>query len=428
MFQEVAERALWAPERGGSEAAAFLLGVDRFRVVNETFGHAAGDELLRAVAARLKTIAEQNRETFGNATLYHFDGELYALLVQKLSGNQAAALIAEKIMHGMKQPLYVGGREIFVSLSIGIALFPHDGRDPNTLLKNAESAMLRVQRQGGHGFQLYKPEMNAMAAQWLSLENYLRHALEHRELAVYYQPQIDIRSGRIAGLEALLRWMHPERGVLSPGEFIQLAEETGIIVDIGEWVMREACLQLRAWRDRGLIHAPVAVNVSAAQFHQSSLPRLVRDVLASTGLAPEDFEIEITETVAMQDVERSTATLRELKRMRVRLAIDDFGTGFSSLNYLKRFPIDKLKVDRSFIHNITSDANDAAITRAIITLGRALKQKVVAEGVENAEQLACLRQYECDVAQGYLYSPPLPASELERVLSARHPAIEHHPA
>ena len=422
MFQEVVEQTLRAPDHRGQRAAVYMLGLDRFKVVIDTLGHDVGDELLKAVAARLRGALDEARELALNASLYQFDGDVYAVLVPAIPSGQTAVLIAEKLIDGFKAPFYIADRELFVSASIGVAIFPEDGRDALTLLKNADSAMHGVKEQGGGGFRLYKPEMNAMAVHWLSLESYLRHAIERDELRLYYQPQVDIRSGRVVALEALLRWEHPARGILSPKEWVGLAEDSGLIVPISEWALRAACRQNREWRNRGVLQSIIAVNVSGRQFHQQDLPRLVEDVLADTGVPPDALELEITESVAMQDIERTVTMLRELKGMGVRLAIDDFGTGFSSLAYLKRFPIDKLKIDQSFVQHLTSDDTDAAITRAVVTLGHALKLKVGAEGVQSREQLARLRQYECDLAQGTLYSAPAPAHEIEQFLHA-HPRL-----
>ena len=416
MFQEVIEQTLAEPEHSGLQAAVFLLGMDRFKVVVDTLGHAVGDQLLQAVAARLSTLIHGYREMCGNCTLHHFEGDLFAVLGPALTSDKAPALIAEKLLNGLAEPLYVAGREFSLSFSIGIAVFPVDGKDALTLLKNADSAMHGVKRHGGHGFRMYKPEMNAFAEELLQLESYLRHAIERDELRLHYQPQVNVHTGEVTALEALLRWEHPQRGLLEPKDFIALAEESGMIVPIGEWVLRSACRQNRAWRDHGRIRTAVAVNISARQFHQQDLPQLVGTVLADTGLPADALELEITESVAMHDVERTVAMLQELKNMGVRLAIDDFGTGFSSLAYLKRFPIDKLKVDQSFVHHMTTDGNDAAIARAIVTLGHAMKLTVCAEGVETPEQLSRLRQYDCDEAQGLLYSPPVPAHNVETLL------------
>jgi diguanylate cyclase (GGDEF)-like protein len=420
MFEEVVDKTLVGPEHGGKPAAMLKVGVDRFKVVIETLGHAVAEQLLQAIAARLTLALEESRELAPNATLYHFEGDLFAIFVPSLANNQVPAQLAEELTEASAQPLYVAGREFFVSFSTGIAIFPVDGRHAAELIKNADSAMQRVRNQGGGGFRLYQPEMNAMAARWLALESHLRHAIELGELRLYYQPQVDIRTGRVASLEALLRWEHPQWGLLLPKEFVRIAEDSGMILPIGDWVLREACAQNRAWRDQGFPPVRVAVNISARQFYRQHLPQTVGAVLEHTGLPPDALELEITESIAMEDVERTAAMLHELKDMGVRIAIDDFGTGFSSLAYLKRFPIDKLKIDQSFVGQVTSDGSDAAIVRAVVTLGHALKVRVGAEGVATAEQLARLRQYECDEAQGELYSAPAPAREIEAFLHAPH--------
>lgn len=410
MFQEVVEQTLVAPEHGGLRAAVLLLGLDRFKVVVDTLGHEIGDQLLKAVATRWKGVL--GREAGRGATLYHFGGDLFAVLAPGLASEQAPVLVAEKLLGALARPLYVAGREFFVNASVGVAVFPVDGEDAITLLRKADAAMHRVKRHGGRGFQLYKPEMNTAAEQWMALENYLRHAIEYGELRLHYQPQIDLRNGRVTGLEALLRWAHPQRGLLGPGEFIGLAEESGMIAQIGEWALREACADARRWRERGLLNAPVAVNVSGRQF-RADLPALVASVLAETGCTPEGIEIEITESIAMQDVEATVAMLDRLKTMGVRIAIDDFGTGFSSLAYLKRFPLDKLKLDQSFMRHLTTDETDAAIARTVATLGHALGLRVLAEGVETPEQRTRLLSLDYDEAQGALYGLPMSADEIE---------------
>jgi diguanylate cyclase (GGDEF)-like protein len=422
MLQEVAEQTLRAPDHGGTRAALYLLGLDRFKLVIDTLGHDVGDKLLQTLGERLRQVLDQCRDLAPNATLYHVDAEVYAVFAPGVPSSQAAVLLAEKLTEGLAQPMYVTEREFFVSASIGVAAYPDDGDDIMTLLRNADSAMHLMREQGGGGFRLYKPEMNAVAAQWLSLENFLRHSIERNELRLYYQPQVDVRTGRVVALEALLRWDHPTHGILSPKEWVGLAEESGLIIPISEWALRAACEQNREWRRRGVMQTVIAVNVSGRQFHQQDLPRLVAQVLADTGLEPNALELEVTESVAMLDIERTVIMLRELKRMGVRLAIDDFGTGFSSLAYLKRFPLDKLKIDQSFVHHLTSDDTDSAITRAIVTLGHALKLKVGAEGVQTREQLARLRLFQCDLAQGTLYSEAAPAHEIERLLRA-HPRL-----
>lgn len=417
MFMEAVDPTLVEPAQGGSAAAVLVVGVDRLRVVIETLGHAVGEQVLQALAARLTLWLQEWQEARG-AALYHFDGDRFVIFLAGSTSRQSCAQIAEKLSLNSTQPLYVAGREFVLTLSIGVAMFPGDGANAATLIKNADSAMRDVQAQGGRGFRLYKPEMNAMAMHWLALENHLHHAIERNELRLHYQPEIDMRTGRVAVLEALLRWEHPQWGLLSPKDFLQLAEESGMILPIGEWVLRTACAQNQAWRERGLAPTRIAVNISGRQFHRQPLPEIVEGVLKETGLPADALELEITESIAMQDVEGTAAMLRELKDMGVRLAIDDFGTGFSSLAYLKRFPIDKLKIDQSFVRQVTGSDTDAAIVRAVVTLGHALQLRVSAEGVATREQLARLRQYECDEAQGELYSHPLTNRDVEKFLRA----------
>lgn len=419
MFQERIGQVLWSEDRHGIRTAVLLMGLDRFKVVIDSVGHEIGDRVIKAVAERLQEVVRQCRDICPGASLYRFEGDLFCLLIPGFAAGDVPVLAAERILEAMDRPLYAAGREFFLSFSIGISVFPLDGLDAVTLLKNADTAMRRAKQAGGHTFQYYTQDMNVLALELLKLESYLRHALERDELHLYYQPQVDVASMHPVGAEALLRWRHPERGWLAPGAFMQLVEETGLIVPIGEWVLATACRQNRLWQDQGLPRVTVAVNISARQFHQQDLPRLVAAVLRESGLPAGYLELEITEGVAMRDVERTAETLRELKHMGVRLAIDDFGTGFSSLAYLKRFPLDKLKVDQSFVRNLTTSENDAAITRAVITMGHALKLKVIAEGVESAEQLARLRESGCDEVQGHLFGPPLPPEQFAQLLGER---------
>ncbi len=416
MFQEGIERTLYSTDRGGMRAAILLMGLDRFKVVIGSLGHDFGDALLQAVAVRLEQVLDDSRDVCTDVTLYHFEGDLFAVLIPGFTMSETPILLAERIVAGMQRPLYVSGREIFITFSIGISVFPLDGQDGSTLLKNADTAMHRVKQQGGNAFQCYTQDMNARALEWLSLENHLRHAQELDELRLYYQPQVEIRTGHVVGMEALLRWDHPDRGLILPADIIPLAEETSLILSIGEWILRTACTQNKIWQEEGTEKMTVAVNISARQFHQQNLPQLVAAVLGETDLPPEYLELEITEGLAMRDVEHTVATLHELKRIGVKLSVDDFGTGFSSLSYLKRFPIDKLKVDRSFVRTLATSDNDAAITHAVITLAHSLRLKVVAEGVETPEQLAFLRREKCDEYQGYLFSPPAPADRFAEIL------------
>lgn len=428
LFQE---HIVAVTSRTGQEikAAAFFLNLDRLKRVNDSLGHVVGDRVLQALVQRLRTALDACG-LCKDSLLYRLEGDLFAVLIPEMAAAETPVTVAEEIVGRMNEPLQVDGREFFVTLSIGISVFPVDGKDAITLIKNADSALNRVKQRGGNGYQCYTGEMNARALDMLELGSALRHALERDELTLHYQPQLDIETGRIVGVEALIRWRHPDRGLVSPAEFIPLAEESGLIVSIGAWVLRTACIQARAWQDRvGLRALTVAVNISARQFRDPDLPRTIETILGETGLEPRDLELEITESVAMQDVELTITTLNELKQIGVKLSIDDFGTGYSSLSYLKRFPIDRLKVDQSFVRNLTTGANDAAIAAAVITLGRSLNLKVIAEGVETEGQLEVLRRYGCHEMQGYLFSRPVAAAEFAQlVIENRRVNVTHHAA
>jgi EAL domain-containing protein (putative c-di-GMP-specific phosphodiesterase class I) len=308
------------------------------------------------------------------------------------------------------------GQEFLVTTSIGIALYPSDGDDAESLLRNADTAMYRAKEHGRDNYQLYTPAMNARIVERLALESNLRRGLERGEFEVYYQPQVNVRTEQVVGVEALVRWHHPERGLVLPAEFIPVAEETGMIVPLGEWVLRTACAQNKAWQEAGLPPMRVAVNLSARQFQQRSLTDIVAQVLEETGLSPHLLELEVTESVAMQDLDFTITMLRNLREMGVQIAIDDFGTGYSSLAYLKRFPIDAVKIDRSFVCDLMVDPNDAAIVTTVITMAHSLELSVIAEGVETEAQLAFLNQQQCDEMQGFLFSKPVPAGVLEKIV------------
>ncbi len=419
MFQETIQAALYAPERAAPRAAVILVGLDRFKLVVDTLGHGVGDLLLRSVGGRLNETLSAHRELASGCGLYHFGGELFCVLVPAYGVEEVPILLAEQLLEALRRPFYVEGREINLGASIGISVFPLDGLDGATLLRNADAALERARKQGGDRLQCYTRDMNERAAEWLQLENELRHAEELGEFRLHYHPQLDVATGRVIGMEALLRWAHPRRGLLAPGEFLHLAEESGLIARIGQWILRNACAQARRWADEGLGHLVVAVNVSARQFVLQALPGVVQAALRDTGLEAGRLEIEITETTAMQDAPRTTAVLHELKALGVRLAVDDFGTGFSSLSYLKRFPLDKLKIDQSFIRHLPDDEDDAAIVRSVITLGHSLGLKVLAEGVESEAQLAWLRGAGCDAYQGYLAAPPLDEAAFLRFVRER---------
>ena len=405
--------ALAQASRANQKLAVFFLYLDRFKDINDSLGHSIGDSLLKAVAERIRRCVREGD------TLARFGGDEFTLLIPKIENIEDAAKIAQKISETLKIPFLIGDREMFVTTSIGIGIFPGDGHDPETLVRNADTAMYRAKDQGRDNYQLYAPAMNARALERLALENMLRKALSQNELVLHYQPIVELGSKNIVGLEALIRWQHPEQGLLSPAHFISAAEVSGLIVPIGNWVMLTATKQLRQWQKRIDPDLTVSVNLSARQFQQADLVSSVLQVLDEAGIEPQSLELEITESNAMQNAENTIYTLQELKALGVRIAMDDFGTGYSSLNYLKRFPIDTLKLDQSFVSEVTTDRTDAAIVSAVISLAHSLDLIVVAEGVETEEQLAFLRQERCDRIQGFLFSAPMPAEELEPYLIER---------
>ncbi len=391
--------ALAQTGRTGQPFAVVSLDIDRLKVVNDTLGHAAGDALLRAVSQRLE------HTTRDSDTVARVGGDEFILLLPGGTRGGGTATVGTKILEAFRAPFSVEGREIHVSPSIGIAVYPDDGDDAEALLRNADAAMYKAKRQG-NGFQIYTPSMNTEATERLLLENDLRHALERDELVLHYQPQAQVESGEIFGVEALIRWEHPELGLIPPDRFIPLAEETGLIVPIGEWVLRRACEQARAWHDAGAGGLTVAVNISVRQFLQPDLCGVIGRVLARSGLPAACLELEITESTAMEDLDISGQVLHTLQDMGVRIAIDDFGTGHSSLSYLKNFPIHTLKIDRSFVKDIPGDPNDAAIAAAAIAMAHSLGLTVIAEGVETKAQLKFLQERRCDGFQGYLIGRP----------------------
>jgi diguanylate cyclase (GGDEF)-like protein/PAS domain S-box-containing protein len=390
------------------------VGLDRFKFVNDTLGHEAGDTLLREVAKRLQVAV---RET---DTVARLGGDEFVLVLTERAEDHLSGATLQRILDAVTAPVLLEGHDFFFTCSAGVAVYPADGETPDQLLKHADIALHRAKDSGRNNFQFYAPGMNARALERLRLEADLRTALDQRQFVLHYQPQVSLDSGAIVGMEALLRWNHPELGMVAPDRFIALAEETGLIVPIGAWVLREACAQTRAWRDAGLPLLRVAVNISPRQFAQQDLVQSIAAVLADTGLEAHCLELELTESVVMADVERAVATLDELKGLGVKLSIDDFGTGYSSLSYLKRFPIDVLKIDRSFVRDITDDPDDAAIAVLIIDLAHSLGLQVIAEGVETAAQLDFLRAHHCDQMQGYYFSRPQPAEQfIELVRSAK---------
>ncbi len=410
LFEDQLDRALAQARRKHQRLVVMFLDLDRFKTVNDTVGHNLGDELLQSASKRLTNLLRDGD------TVARMGGDEFTILLPEVDREEAILDVARRILNSFRQPWTLGRSEFVVTASIGIAVWPNDGQDGEALLKNADMAMYRAKDQGRDNFQLYSPAMNAEVAARLALEKELRRALRNEEFVVYYQPQQNIRTGQIIGVEALVRWQHPERGLLLPGEFIAVAEEGELIVPLGEWVLRTACTQAKAWQDAGLPPLRMAVNFSARQFQHGSPMEAIASVLADTGLDPRRLELEITEGVAMSDVEHAMKILGDLRDLGVQIALDDFGTGHSSLAYLKRFPIDALKIDQSFIRDLTTDPDSKAIAATIIAMAHNLNHTVIAEGVETEEQLAFLREQECDEFQGYLLSRPVPADELLEIL------------
>ncbi len=410
LFRQLLEQALRDASREKKPVAVLFIDLDRFKLVNDAAGHDGGDEVLREVTSRLRRCLRESD------LLSRFGGDEFAALVRDIDDPEAARTAAARILAAVARPFNVNGEEFHLSASIGISTYPSDSADVTALLRNAEQAMYRAKDQGKNNFQFHSPQMNLRSAENVALERALRHAVEADEFIVHYQPQVEIATGRVVGAEALLRWNRPGAGMVAPDRFIPLAEETGLIVPIGRIVLARACTEARRWQDAGAQGFRIAVNLSARQFTQSVLVAEVKDILKETGLAPECLELEITESMVMENPERAAEILRELRAAGVQLAIDDFGTGYSSLSYLKRFPVNTIKIDRSFIQDVPADADDVAITDAVIAMGRSLRLGVVAEGVETAAQADFLRSHGCDLMQGYLISHPVPAAEMGRFL------------
>jgi len=411
LFYDRLQQSLAHSRREDGTAAVIFIDLDRFKLVNDTLGHAAGDHLLQQAARRLKA------KLRASDTVGRLGGDEFAVILSDLASADDAGAVAQQLMRVLEQPFELDGREMFITASVGITLFPTDGTDPDTLLKNADAAMYRAKEQGRNTCQFYRAEMNARSVERVSLERHLRRALERGEFLLHYQPQLHLKTGQIIGMEALIRWQHPEMGLVSPAKFIPVAEETGLIVDIGSWVLCTACAQNKAFQEAGLPPITVAVNLSPRQFRQRGLVKSIRAILEDTGLNPRYLELEITESMVMHNAEEVITTLSELEGMRLQLSVDDFGTGYSSLNYLKRFPVHRLKIDQSFVRDIGTDPDDTAIAQSIIALGHSLDLKVLAEGVETAEQLAFLENAHCDEAQGYYFSRPVPAEEVGRFIA-----------
>ncbi len=410
LYTDRLEVAILEAQRHERLVAAMYLNLDRFKTINDTLGHEVGNALLQAVAERLE------KKIRDDDTLARPGGDEFALVFAGIEQLDDVSELTQKILHSFKAPFRIRDHELFLTASIGIAVYPHDDLTSDGLLKNAAIALNRSKDMGGDAYQFYTAEMNAKALQHLILDNALHHALERGELQLHYQPQVNLITGQVCGMEALLRWQHPELGMISPAEFIPLAEKTGLIVPIGEWVLRSACAQNKAWQMAGLPAMPISVNLSGRQFAQHNLAPAITQILAQTGLAPDLLELEITESTLIQNIQASIAMLHELNALGIAISIDDFGTGYSSLSYLKRFPINAIKIDQSFVRDIHTDPNDAAIVSAIIAMARSLGMKTIAEGVETGEQLSFLRSRQCDLMQGYYFSRPVPAEVITQML------------
>jgi diguanylate cyclase (GGDEF)-like protein len=405
------EEAIARAARNGQRAAVMFIDLDRFKNVNDMLGHGVGDQLLVQAAKRLEGCA-------GRADVVaRLGGDEFALVLPQVVENEDAGAVAQRVVEALAQPFYLEGQQLFVSASVGIAAYPEDGCDAATLLKNADTAMYGAKNIGRNNYQFYAAAMHENTAQRLQLESQLRQALERAEFMLHYQPKLDLGAGSISGFEALLRWNHPQRGLVPPLEFIPILEDTGLIIQVGEWVIEEVCRQLREWEAQGMAPAPVAINLSARQLQQDDLVGAVERIVRAAGINPALLEFELTESMLMTNPEAAVETLSRIKALGMRLSVDDFGTGYSSLAYLKRFPLDALKIDRTFVRDLPGDSDDAAITKAVIRLAHSLSLKVVAEGVENVEQIRELEKYDCDEIQGYYIGRPLPGAACAQLLS-----------
>ncbi len=410
LFRETLRQAMTRASRAEKTLALLFLDLDHFKDINDTLGHDAGDMALKAMAERLKGCLREGD------TIARLGGDEFTMILENVNSAEDIADVAQKILDTLAQPFLLEGREILLTTSIGITLYPADVDDSDNMLKKADIAMYQAKAQGRNNYQFYAPEMTLRAALHLNMEGKLRHALERGELLPYYQPQVDLNTGEISGVEVLLRWRHPEFGLIPGARFISLAEKTGLIVPIGDWLMKTACMQIKAWHDAGLGQLRIAVNQSARQFRRINMVSAVASLLADVGLEPHYLDLEITEELLMENTQANRAVFTELRALGVHISIDDFGTGYSSLSYLKQFPLDCLKIDQSFVQNLPCNVQDAAITTAIITLAHNLHLRVIAEGVETKEQMAFLHSQGCEEIQGYIFGKPMPADELTALL------------
>lgn len=411
LFEDRLFQAFVQARQNQQKLAVLFLSLDRFKMISDTLGHISGFKLLQEVAERLKKCAGEN------STIARFEGDEFAILLTQVKTAKEIVEIAEKVIKNVSFPFNIDQNQLFTTASIGVGFFPEDGDDIQTLLRNTGVALTRAKEQGGNNYQFFTPEMNLSVLKRVSLENDLRFALERNEFEVYFQPKINIITRQIVGMEALVRWNHPKSGIVSPIDFIPLAEETGLIVPLGEWVLRNACEQNKKWQNDGFKTIPMSVNVSPRQLEAPNLSEMIVNILAETEMDAHFLELEVTESSIMNNPEAAVKTLTNLKKIGVKISIDDFGTGYSSLSYLKHLPIDVLKIDRAFVQDLASNADDAALVMTIITLAHQLRLKVVAEGVETEDQLRYLHLLKCDEWQGYLYSKPVSANEFAELLT-----------
>ena len=405
--------ALAAAREGNGSPAVIFIDLDRFKTINDSLGHAVGDELLKAVARRLTEALRPGD------TVSRVGGDEFVLILGDAAGVEDATAASDRLLDRLSRPYEISGHSLRVTPSLGISLFPRDGDDAQTLLSRADAAMYQAKAEGRHCSRFFVEQVQRTSTHRLHLESELHGAIARGELLLHYEPRFDLAAGTLCAVEALVRWRHPQRGMISPAEFIPLAEETGLIQPIGEWVLGEACRQRRLWQERGFAMGSVAVNLSAQQFRIRNLADSVRRIVDAAGIDPATLEIEITESTLMHDTAQTLETLKALAALGIRISIDDFGTGYSSLSYLRRFPVHLLKVDRSFVHDVPGNADDATIVRAIAGLARNLGLRIVAEGIENQEQMRFLQEVGCDEGQGFLFAPPMPADELERRFAHR---------
>ena len=412
LLEDRLSQAIHTGERHGKNFAVMFLDLDRFKTINDSLGHQYGDKLLQGVADRLTGCLR------AEDTVARLGGDEFVVLLGEVASPAVVSTIAQKLLDTLAAPIVIEAQQQSVSVSIGISIYPDDGTSLRDLMSNADSAMYHAKKMGRANYQFFAPAMNAAAGARLQLEQALRRALDLNEFELHYQPKVDVASGKVVAMEALVRWNSPERGMVAPNDFIAVSEEIGLIIPLGAWVLREACRQNKAWQVAGLPHMRVAVNLSAYQFRQKDLPEFIAAILQQEGLLASSLELEVTESVVMHNPVEASLILAKLHQQGIHISVDDFGTGYSSLSYLKQFRLDTLKIDRSFVRDISSDADDAAIVRSVIALAHSLRLKVIAEGVETAEQLDYLRELGCDEYQGYLRSRPLPAAQFEQMLRA----------